>query len=523
MHIWHDYEMLIAEPGVVYRGERELRTSKISIAARGWQVRATACIGSILFALLFAGCSRTDSDPTPAQDRSPAESIAVEIGNQARHNVVVIVIDTLRPDHLGFNGHHRETAPYLASLAAKSAVFSEAVSTSTWTAPSTASLFTGLHPLRHGVQLGVVAHHKRVEKSKTDGVVKLEINRMPPKVSTMPELFRDLGYRTFGIAANPNIGSSIGFDRGFDRFELLESRPLSAEQARKLGRPEKPFRWANGEELHRELVTWKADIQAGEAPYFLYIHINDVHDPYEKHARFYREANGEDYGRALYDSGIGYVDDILAGVHRDFEFDRDTIIAVVSDHGEAFGEHGYFAHRQGVYAETNRILWMLSAPALGVEASRVQQRVSIMSVLPTLLELVGAEIPGGRDGLSLAPLLRPGREGDETARGVLERRFEERVLVVNRVAQSPDLPVSWAVMKGSWKLIHDGSRVELYDLRKDPAERNDLIEEYPAQARELAEELKAYRERTVAIESEKVEVLLDPQTVEALRELGYGD
>ena len=262
---------------------------------------------------MFWACG---SDPAEEiiGEGAPREA-RVEQKAPAQQNIVVILIDTLRPDHLGFNGHHREPAPYLASLAERSVVFSHAVSTSTWTAPSTASLFTALHPLRHGVHIGVVAHHKRVVLDEAAGVVKLQINRLPESIATLPELFRDLGYRTFGIAANPNIGSSIGFDR----FKLLEGRSLSVEEARKAGRTRKPFRWANGEELYKELSSWQADIKRGPEPFFLYIHINDVHDPCKKHAGFYREPAGEDYGRALYDSGIGYVDEILSRVHRDLD------------------------------------------------------------------------------------------------------------------------------------------------------------------------------------------------------------
>ena len=502
-------------------GEIALRSTWVTRGRNNRGFRAGAVIALALSSLLIAGCG--NEVEKPANDNLSNPAVRRLQSTPEKLNVVVILIDTLRPDHLGFNGHSRETAPYLASLAKKSVVFSEAVSTSTWTAPSTASLFTGLHPLRHGVQLGIVAHGKRLEMDHASGGVKLEVNRMPMSVATLPELFRESGYRTFGIAANPNIGSAIGFDRGFDRFQLLESRPLSTEEARAAGRPAKPFRWANGVELYEELSGWKDAIVSGPEPFFLYIHINDVHDPYEKHAGFYREPASPDFGRALYDSGIGYVDEILSRIHSDFAFDDNTIIAVVSDHGEAFGEHGYFAHRRGVYGETNRILWMLSAPGLGVEPARVDRRVSIMEVLPTLLELSGSEAPLDRDGLSLAPLLRRRDVMASPGLDELERQLNERTLVVNRVAQNPDEPESWAVMRGKWKWIQDGERSELYDLVSDPDERHNRILDQPIVSRDLMRSLAVFREQTRRIPSQKVDVLLDPETVEALRELGYGE
>ncbi len=301
--------------------------------------RARVTAAFVLAGCLLVGCN--------GEERSPgSDDVADRVGKRAgaRNNVVVIVIDTLRPDHLGFHGYHRETAPYLASLAEKAVVFTHAVSTSTWTAPSTTSLFTGLHPLRHGVQLGIVAHRRMLEshnragaergvdvgvgvdnskdKEKDENKVKVQLNRIPASVSTLPELFRESGYRTFGIAANPNIGASIGFDRGFDR--------------------------------------------------------------------------------------------------------------------------------------------LLSAPGLGVRPGTVESRVSIMGVLPTLLELVGAPVPADCEGVSFAPLLLRGDGDGIGARTELEQKLKERVLVVHRVAQFSDDPaVSWAVMQGRWKLIHDRSRVEL--------------------------------------------------------------
>jgi len=499
----------------------------------GRGARELAIVGSLFLAcLLVVACSESDrGEPIGAE--SPATERADVVadrpdrprGNAAgKPNVVVVLIDTLRPDHLGFYGYPRETAPYLAGLAERSVVFTHAVSTSTWTAPSTSSLFTGLHPLRHGVKIGIVAHRKRMKKDEVTGNLSVELNRLPESVATLPELFHDLGYRTFGVAANPNIGSSIGFDRGFDRFKLLESQPISAEEALAAGHPKKPFRWANGDELYAELRSWKAEILGGEEPFFLYFHINDVHGPYLQRAPFYRAPAAEDQGQARYDSGIGYVDDILARMHSDLKLDENTIIAVVSDHGEAFGEHGYLAHREGVYGESNRILMMISAPSLGVEADRIERRVSIMGLLPTLLDLLGATPSGDRDGLSLVPLMRRKGEGDPDGRADLEGQLDERVLIAHRIAQDPEDPAeSWAVMRGRWKLILDRSRVELYDSEVDIEERHNVAGQHPEVRQSLEAALSEFRKATRQIDSERVDLQLDPETIEALRAIGYGD
>ena len=166
---------------------------------------------------------------------------------------------------------------------------------------------------------------------------------------------------------------------------------------------------------------------------------------------------------------------------------------------------------------------MLSAPSLGVKPGRVMSRVSIMGVLPTLLELAGSAAPNGRDGLSMVPLLQRGGAEEGPARAVLERRLDQRVLVVHRVVKNPDHPVAWAVMRGSWKLINDGDRIELYDTAADVHERHNRIREQPAISTSLANALAAFLEQTRPIDSQKVDVLLDSQKVETLRVLGYGD
>lgn len=135
-----------------------------------------------------------------------------------RHDVVLITIDTLRPDHLGFLGYPRDTAPYLSSLARGSVVFRRAFSTSTWTAPATASLLTSRHPQDHGVRSGFFVDRKRASPA---GATAIRLPRLPDSMPTLPEFFHDHGYETFGITANVNVGPEIGFDRGFDHFARL--------------------------------------------------------------------------------------------------------------------------------------------------------------------------------------------------------------------------------------------------------------------------------------------------------------
>ncbi len=176
-----------------------------------------------------------------------------------RPNLIVIVIDTLRPDHLELYGYERPTAPFLARLGGESAVFLNAFSSSSWTAPATASLFTGQYPVRHGVTRGFHAAKERVREVEREGHSVLALNRMPRTTATLPERLRSRGYATFGLATNPNTGHEIGFDRGFDRFERLKTN--------------------SAELVFDRLLEWESIIKE-RTPYFIYVHLNDTHPPW---------------------------------------------------------------------------------------------------------------------------------------------------------------------------------------------------------------------------------------------------
>ncbi len=418
-----------------------------------------------------------------------------------RPNVVVITIDTLRPDHLGFGGATRETAPFLAELASRGTVFDRAFSTSSWTAPATASLFTGLYPTRHGVVLGFFAHFQQ-EGGAADS---LELRPMPRDRATMPEVFRDAGYTTFGLATNLNIAPPLGFDRGFDHFEHLDDLPAG--------------------DLLARLGEWKPALDAA-VPFFLYLHLNDVHWPYEEHAPWFTPSEDKRANFvSAYQSEISLLDTVLRRLYEDYDLGRDTLIAVVSDHGEEFLEHGAWDHRFTLYRELTQVLFLVHGPDLGVPAQRVETNVGLVDVLPTVAELARIEEPPLGNGRSLAPLLREG-ERDESFLATLE----ERPLFAHRLSRhGGEEKELWSVMKGGWKMIEHvdpqgASQRVLFNLNRDRLDQRPVPPtRRPEVAADLGALLDEFKARGTDVHGEAESIDLDPVLLQKLKKLGYID
>ncbi len=424
-----------------------------------------------------------------------------------RPNVVLILIDTLRPDHLGFGGYSRETAPFLAGLAEGGTLFERAYSTSSWTAPSAASVFTGLYPPRHGVVRGFFAHFQNAQMAGASTghtqPEQLMLPQLPQAYPTLAELFQEAGYRTYAVTTNINIGPEIGFDRGFDKFQRLESVPAA--------------------EVLAQLDRWKPEIMGeAQAPYFLYLHLNDVHAPYNQREQWYVD-EGDELAKFIsaYDSEISYLDTILKQLYEQYELDDDTLFAVVSDHGEEFLDHGAYYHGFSLHAELNQVLMLLHGPQLGIPARRVPVNVSLVDVLPTLVELAGlgdeALNNAMRNGRSLVPLLA---DGEPRERALVSAN--SRAVYAHRLArQDSQVLHSWAVMLGRWKLLEKVGQRQLFDLWMDRAELHDVSGEHPAVLRELGELLDELKARGIDEHGTGVEVELDSEMLERLNDLGY--
>ena len=477
---------------------------------------ARPLLSSLIAGGLAAGCGQGAERGPGGDERAPtAGDSSVEDASTRRPSVALILIDTLRPDHLQSHGYASETSPFLAELAGRAVVFDNAFSTSSWTAPSTASVFTGLYPNEHGVVAGFRAQSKVVgeegegdpdgpDDGPDDGPGAIELITMPG-LPTLPELLKAAGYVTHGLATNINIGAELGFDRGFDEFERLHKEPAEGIVARAL--------------------EWREGLDPAE-PYFLYLHLNDVHKPYEGREEFGYAPPAEDGSHedkvAAYDSEIRYVDHWLERLFEGMGWDDgEAVVMLVSDHGEEFRDHGGWGHRYSLHAEVNDVLMMLYAPGLGVAGGRrAASNVSLIDVRATLLEAagyggdeLGALAGSGRSLLDLA------REPDAPL---------DRTLFAHRVRGRSDAPLLerkplWSVVAGRWKLLDNGEKgtVQLFDTRADPAELRDLADERPDVVERLAAELARFREEAVLRKGDTVHLEVDDELLEHLEELGY--
>lgn len=447
-------------------------------------------------------------------------------------NVLLVVIDTLRADHVGTYGYGYPTTPNMDLLADRAVVFETAVSQAPWTAPAMASLFTGLYPSVHGLDGGIVWGERA--HSSASGLPFAVQKALPPGHQTLAEIFRHAGYSTAGFVSNLYVNSIFGFAQGFDHFDD-EYADYNFEQGEVKRR---------AEVTNERVFEWLQD--GLEEPFFLCVHYNDPHWPYEPPSpyghSFVADYNGSltptktreivvthrevppplstrdlAYIVGLYDGEIQYVDAHLGKLLEavdELATARDLVTVVTADHGEEFLDHGAFNHGYTLYEEQTVVPLIVSAPAR-FNPRRVSQQVRLIDVAPTLLDLAGIGNQNPQfQGRSLTPLLAG--SGIE-----LIDAFSEATNVGNQSAIRS---------KDSHKLIHSqiGPQWLLFNLGNDPGELNDLAAQRTERLRELAVRLEAWSENNRKLRSQLNiagtgvdRVVLDKEMQKGLEALGY--
>ena len=423
-------------------------------------------------------------------------------------NVILISIDSLRPDHLGCYGHAAPTSPNIDALARQGTRFDRAHSSTTWTLPAHLSLLTGLPDSLHGVVW---------DRVPLDSQRKL-----------LAEQFQAAGYATAGFYGGPYLHESFGFGRGFDRYVNCGAQPM-----RNIHQPAEVALREFEQESHRVRTADRIEQAAerfldkqSERPFFLFLHHWDVHydfnapDEYvEQFAGDYSgqlsmrdfirnpEINPEmapadrEYLLACYDAEIRWVDHQIGRLLRklsELEIEQRTYLVITSDHGEQFFEHGRKGHRLDLYDETLRIPLVVRGP--GIQAGNVvQHQARIFDVMPTLLDLTGLpEVPDVY-GVSLRPLLEgrdpPGlrrlpivaelttvsTEGPaEYVRHRAVGRSGKKLIQATRLSYDRSQPIRFSGLALAAPLRG------LFDLGVDPGEQRDLSRHAPDLLAELA-------------------------------------
>jgi arylsulfatase A-like enzyme len=395
-------------------------------------------------------------------------------------NLMIIAVDTLRPDHLGCYGYSRDTSPNIDAFAAGGVLCENALSQAPWTLPSFATVLTSLYPTQHGAT-----------------VVQSRIRRSFPTLATM---LHNSGYATGAVVNAPALKPASGVDRGFDHYHMT---PLDGRDA---------------DGTTRDALEWIDSV--AEKPFFAFVHYFDPHlsysppPPYDKafdpgyDGGIGNSFNLEGFSRvravmfdqlkvlsaadwnhivSLYDGEIAFTDkaigDLLSGLEDRSLRDR-TLIVFLSDHGEEFYEHGGFEHGHSLYNELIRVPLVFSLPGVLPEGVRLSRQVRLLDVVPTVLDILGMEPAPHPEGVSLKPLLegtgKPGAGG--------------------QCLLPHDVAFAEAIMHGlekksmsvyPWKLIHDmaGGGDMLFNLEDDPEEMRNLIARDQDTAMELNEKL----------------------------------
>jgi len=406
-------------------------------------------------------------------------------------NVVLITLDTARADRMGFLGSKAGLTPNLDALARQSVVFTRAYSQVPLTTPSHATILTGTYPQFHQV---------------TDFGVPLAQD-----LPYAPDILRSRGYKTAGfigsLVLDPTARSAPGFDRGFDTFDAgFHRRHPGEDRYHAIER--------RGGEVVARAMAWLDTHPKG--PFFLWVHLYDAHDPYDP-----PEPYKTRYAKEPYNGEIAYADSALGKLLswlRVRGLYDGALIAVMADHGEALGAHGEDTHGMFLYDETIHVPLFFKLPKAQSAGRRIEKRVELVDVLPTILQGAGIPVPKDVQGQSLLPMLGPAAKSPGSAKAAL---------APDRPAYSetdyPHRTFGWSTMRalrtGKYLFI-EAPRKELYDQAADPTATNNLSATSAAVADTLASQLNAFRQKT-ATSKDAPQVTADPGLQERLAALGY--
>ena len=428
-------------------------------------------------------------------------------------DVLLITLDTTRADRLGFYGYRKPTSPNLDRLAAASVVFDLAIAQAAVTPVSHASIFTGLNPYHHGLR---VLHG-------------LEENRLADSLTTLAEVWRQAGGQTAAFVSAYPVTSAFGLEQGFEHFDAAFDNADGAGLVDEKGLVNTGPGQRSAGDTTAAAVRWLERRAIPDQPLFLWVHYFDPHDirllPPEELARPFAGAAEEpdEVLRGIYDAEIRTMDDEIGRLLAAFRARRssdEAIVAVVADHGEGLGDHGWWSH--GIlYQEQIRVPLTIRAP--GYPARRVPSLVRTIDLMPTVLELAAVDRRRWppMDGRSLAAAMASGA----TAEPRLAYADSVNILTYGRPDDRRRFDDKsdklYCLMSGDFKLIYhqlEPASSEFYDLRSDPRELHDLA---PSRPPEMAAMLRRLEGLDAFSDLMPDTSPTDAEHAERLRSLGY--
>lgn len=435
--------------------------------------------------------------------------------DKPKPNVFFVVMDDVRHDHLSCYGYPRKTTPNIDKIAEEGVLFENAFSTSPWSPPSHASMFTGLYPSGHGV-LG-------------------ENLYLGKEIPTIPEIFSSRGYQTLGISRNIFVSPQLGFHCGFDKF--VDELPIELRLKRfwdwiifglETDTRALMYRWIYHAIIFQEIKKWISLSRKKNKPFFIFINYLDAHLPHQPpqpfRERFGKVCNHQidlkkiedcfnkrfghpynakevrmtkvewDFVKSRYDAEIAYIDFFLGKVFdhlKKYELFNNTFILVTSDHGENFGDHQLAGHSFCLYDTLLHIPLIINYPKYTSLRKRISSIVSTVDIFPTLKGILNIKRKDDIDGKNLIPFE--------------ERLYHKYILAeygppINTIKSMRRLcPNSnSAIYNKSLKcirsdnfkyIIASNGKEELYNLEKDPGESKNIINEMRKKAEELSSKL----------------------------------
>ena len=443
-----------------------------------------------------------------------------------RPNVLVVTLDTTRADHTSAYGYARPTTPRLIELAKQGVRFEAAYAPMATTLPSHTSMFTGLLPRTHG--------------ALKNG---LPVN---PKLTLLSETLGGAGYRTAAFLSSFAVASRFGLQRGFSEYDdRFKDGQCKWDVARWEGQKIEGDFCRRGDLTRAAAVKWlesagylpAAGAAAGgakqpEQPFFVWIHFFDPHNPYDpvpEQAKLFPplSANPTELERdiANYDAEIHFADQemgkLLDALAKAGLLD-DTLVIVAGDHGEGLMDHGWMLHGLQIYEEAVRVPFVFRWPAKLPQGTTIAEPVELTDITPTVLELTGVPAPKVTppvEGISLAAAMAGTAKLDPERPILLQRRFYAS-------KAEKGIPVKGskhALRLGDWKYIEakEEDSFELYDLKTDPREKNNLADAKPAERAAMADRLAKTVAGTAAAATTPVTRTVSEEDQRKLEALGY--